>query len=155
FVAGGRRYCPVDNEPVAFLYDRALSGQEPPGHLGAALRDGVLPISWQLDVPWEGAGKVRTGGVATPFREHGVLLAHLLDAAPGVPGDDARPCSQRSWRPLHLANLFPWPGIRRTEQEVIEAPAGLEQTQKDLSGECWVRRILLGYVAEKLAGTEV
>lgn len=147
--AGGR-FVPVDNEPLAELYSVWLGGTvRERASWRESFECGEIPISWCAA---DGA-PFTARPAKTSFRERGILLAHLFDAANNVIGDDNEACSRRYVRSMNPANVVPWPGPRRTKQR-IHGSFDVGAPRADLSSMPVVQEILAGWMAEHLGGLE-
>ncbi len=153
----GVRSVPVDNEPLVYIYE-ALKNRPRSIHalytdsLEQALTSGRLPISWKLEAgratTWSGA---KVGGVATDFRKHGILLAHVLDAANQLPFHNRADLNVRFFRTLSPIFIFPWPSSRRTSQKILPGTP-LTANRADLSGDPRIQEILFAFIQSKFSG---
>jgi len=103
-----------------------------------------LPVSWSAP---QADDSYRRGAAKAAFRQRGILLAHIFDAARSIEGDDEVPCRLRYVRTMNPVNVAPWPGHRRTKQRITRAPADFELSGgPDLSSEKLVQQILAGWM---------
>ncbi len=138
FTVGRRWFVPVDNETLAHLYGALLCGSVPQGDLEELYRSGALTLSWRLETfsPVMGSG-VRTGQVRAPFRDQGLKLAHLIDAARGLASETEGDLTQRFRLTLNPLNCFPFPSPRRFRFEPLGGyadPGEAPRVQALLSG---------------------
>lgn len=136
-------YMPVDNEPLAALYRLWNLGTVSAGPIGEMLKCRAISASWKCDVPSKGG--MRFTGVSAPFRDRGLKLAHLHDAAAGLGGrHDLEAIEARFTRSLSPLNVFLFPSIRAATFSLIEAPDGWQPTRVDWAEDAWVRGVALG-----------
>ncbi|MFL5358697.1 hypothetical protein [Archangium sp.] len=120
FAVGRRRFVPIDNETLTHLYRELLEGSVPEGDLEDLYRRGVLTVSWKLDTETSALGsRIRKGQVAAPFREEGLKLAHLIDAARGLASETEADLVQRFRLTLNPLNCFPFPSPKRYQFEPV------------------------------------
>ncbi len=140
-------YMPVDNEPLAALYKLWNTGTVPAGTVGEMLKSRTIPASWKCDVTSKSG--MRFSGVSAPFRDCGLKLAHLHDAAAGLKkrhdADGARARFLRSLSPL---NVFLFPSFRAATVSLLEGAEGWKPTRVDWAEDPWVRGIALGRMAD-------
>jgi hypothetical protein len=148
-------FLPVDNEPLVETFARLLEGWTPPSSatFKTLLQSGELPVSWCAPSAPEG---YRARAANAPFREKGILLAHVFDASPRGQGDDALICARRYALAMNPLNVAPWPGHRRSSQLVTDAGPlqGQLRGGRDLSGDPVIQEILGGWVAEHVGGID-
>jgi len=124
FSVGHRRFVPVDNETLAHIHRELLLGNVPQGDLEDLYRQGTLTLSWKTDTARTDLGsRLRTGQVAAPFRDEGLKLAHLIDAARGVGGSSEEDFVQRFRLALNPLNCFPFPSPKRFRFERVHGYA--------------------------------
>jgi|GEM_PF-7119760 len=158
----GRHFVAVDNEPLAFFYEIARRSQLDSFLEGRSLveliKGKAIPLSWSLDAPLEGQLKgfeVKTGGVSAEFRDHGILLAHIQDAAQGQSSGTFSDYEKRFFASLSAFNIMPWPSIRVTTQEITSGfdsiPGG---NPKDLSGMPTIQNAFRAFVEKRFSESE-
>src|SRR5579863_5640424 len=81
FGTNGSSFIPVDNEPLASLYQHWIQFGQIPQNIGSALSNGLLIASWRCDEPPSSIRSLRFKGVKANFRDRGLKLAHVNDAA--------------------------------------------------------------------------
>ncbi|WP_224247610.1 hypothetical protein [Hyalangium gracile] len=114
FAVGRRRFVPIDNETLVHLYRELLEGGVPEGDFEDLYRRGALTVSWKLDTETSALGsQIRKGQVAAPFRDEGLKLAHLIDAARGLAGETEPDLVQRFRLTLNPLNCIPFPSPKR------------------------------------------
>lgn len=148
---GGLSFLIVDNEPLAGLYQLLVSGgwRDASGRIRDLLDSRTIPGSFLFEEPPSIGGRWRTGMPKTDFRPCGILLAHLFDAAQGDFDHGAAGWKHRFFRTMNPVNCFPFPGIRQVDFES-------DSPNADPSGDPWVQRILIAWMAERIgpAATE-
>lgn len=146
---GARAFMPADNEPLAALYRRWVDGVVAAESIGELLRRKAIPASWKCDVL--GKGGLRFSGVSAPFRDRGLKLAHIHDAAAGLGvADDAAAMQTRFIRSLSPLNVFLFPSVRVATTSLVGAPEGWRPTHADWAEDPWVRGVALGFLSERL-----
>lgn len=143
-----RRYLIADNEPLASQFQFLLDPQgRPPGSFLELLQAGHVSASWKADVSHP--SPLRFRGVASAFRERGLKLAHIFDAADGLNRVEplARQFELRFLRSQSPLNVFLFPGPRAATVRVVE---GFEPGCSDLGEDPTVRGVALGYLSERL-----
>lgn len=143
------QFLPVDNEPLAFLYKTWKSGGVANKTLGDMLRGREIPASWSCDAR-DGSG-MRFSGVSTPFRDHGLKLAHLSDAAIGIdPSLSTRSIILRFMRSLSPLNVFLFPNFRQVEFKLLRSSENWKPTRADWAEDRWLRSVALSWLMDKL-----
>src|SRR5947209_17766414 len=72
---------PVDNEPLASLYQHWINFGQISHSLRTALAEGVVVASWRCDEQPPSIRSMRFKGAKTQFRDRGLNLADINDAA--------------------------------------------------------------------------
>lgn len=145
---GAQCYLIADNEPLASQFKYLLDEVgRPQGSFFELLQAGRISASWKSEVA--APSGLRFRGVATSFRQRGLKLAHVFDAAAGL--DRVAPLERqfefrylRSQSPL---NVFLFPGPRSASVRILE---GLSPTRSDLGEDPAVRAVVMGYLADRL-----
>ena len=149
-------FMPCDNEPLADLYWRWTKGREIAGTIGQALTDGELVASWKSDEVPVLASRMKFRGVKTPFRDRGLKLAHIADAAREITGDTTLPeqIAIRFLRTLSPFNVFLFPSRRCCELRLISSTSGWHPKSIDWAEDLEVRRLALAWLIGSI-GTPV
>lgn len=145
---GSRTYLIADNEPLASQFEFLLDQERrPAGTFRELLQSGRIAASWRADVP--GAAGLRFRGVGASFRQQGLKLAHVFDAADGLDqvGPLERQMEVRFLRSQSPLNVFLFPSPRVCTITVTKGP---RPSEADLGEEPLVRRVALGYLVELL-----
>ncbi|MBI2522462.1 MAG: hypothetical protein HYV97_18725 [Bdellovibrio sp.] len=149
-VCGSLRFIPTDNEPLAGLYKLWTQGQVPSEPIGVMLRKRIIPASWNCDVISNDG--LRFSGVSSPFRDHGLKLAHISDAALGIQGQvDGQSITVRFLRSLSPLNVFLFPSHRQVVCSVVKASDGRMPTRRDWAEDALIRGVAFGWLLDKLS----
>jgi hypothetical protein len=143
---------PCDNEPLADLYRRWIESSEIPGTIGEALVSGNLVASWKCDLGTPQISSMKFKGVRARFRDMGLKLAHLVDAAKGgLPETNfADQLTIRYLRSLSPLNVFLFPSARCCEFRLLSGEKQWKPTSSDWSEDIELRRIALGWLLDDL-----
>lgn len=144
---GPRSFLIADNEPLASQFELLLDRRNGlQGRFGDLLRSGTISASWKADLPSPG---LRFRGIKSSFRDRGLKLAHVFDAANGLERIEAlgRQMELRFFRSQSPLNVFLFPSPRVCE---VTVKRGLTPTKSDLGEDPIIRRIALGYLAANL-----
>jgi hypothetical protein len=141
---------PSDNEPLAHLYQQWIHGCEVDGAIGQALAKGTLIASWRCDQTPQPVSTMRFRGVKTEFRDRGLKLAHINDAARGVGTDIKLPqqIAIRFLRTLSPFNVFLFPSGRCCEFRLISSATGWLPKTTDWAEDPELRQIALAWLVE-------
>jgi hypothetical protein len=100
-----------------------------------------------LEVHDQLLGKIAKGGVVAKFRNDGLKLAHILDAAKDLDAKDIVDYKMRFLRSMNPANCFPFPSSRRFEFEHFEDKSDPAEDPK-------IQMIMASFMAEYLGFEE-
>ena len=75
-------FLPVDNELLASLMNLVLLKQLPDMNMSQCLKNGLVSASWKCDIYMKPDFKFK--GIKSSFRDNGLKLAHIYDAAKGL-----------------------------------------------------------------------
>jgi hypothetical protein len=114
-----KRFIPVDNETLADIYKLLLEGSVPSSDFLVLYRTKKLSVSWKLEVIDRDLTTARKGQVSTLFRNQGLKLAHILDAANQLPQKTIQDYCVRYLRTVNPLNCFPFPSSRRFRFEPV------------------------------------
>jgi hypothetical protein len=144
----GSLFMPADNEPLADLYRQWIEGWVIESTVGLALTEGKVVASWQCDQIPRPVPTMRFRGVKTSFRDRGLKLAHISDAARGV-GTDMELVEQitvRFLRTLSPLNVFLFPSGRCCEFRLISSNTGWQPKTADWAEDPDLREIALTWL---------
>jgi hypothetical protein len=108
-----KRFIPVDNETLADIYKLLLEGSVPFGDFLVLYRAKKLSVSWKLEVIDRDLTTAKRGQVSSSFRDQGLKLAHVLDAANALPQKTVQDYCVRYLRTINPLNCFPFPSSRK------------------------------------------
>ncbi len=153
FSVGELQFMPSDNEPLAALYTEWTDGRIPALTLKEMLLQGSIPASWAHDTPIRPNG-LRFGGVKSSFRDFGLKLAHINDAANGIhfPQSDDD-FSVRFLRSLSPLNLFLFPSYKIVSFSLISTTSGWNPKGADWAEDQWIRRIAMSWLSDKIGNS--
>jgi hypothetical protein len=150
FGTNGSSFIPVDNEPLASLYQHWIQSGQIPQNIGSALSKGVVIASWRCDEPPSPIGSLRFKGVKANFRDRGLKLAHVNDAALGIstsiPVDEQ--IAVRFLRSLSPLNVFLFPSIRCCDVHLISTAAHFSPKKADWAEDSQLKGMALGWLLE-------
>lgn len=149
--AGQKKFLLVDNEPLAKLADLLIMQGASILSSGIAnlLTKHIIPASWKCDVDEKKHG-FRYFGVKSKFRDNGLKLAHIEDAAAGIKGTDEDTMIIRYLRSMSPLNIFLFPSPRIAVVTVTNNPSGISLPRKDLSEHPFVRTMALSFLQTQL-----
>jgi len=150
FGTNGCSFVPVDNEPLASLYQHWIQSGQISQSIGSALSKGLVIASWRCDEPPSPIGSLRFKGVKANFRDRGLKLAHVNDAALGIsttiPVDEQ--VAVRFLRTLSPLNVFLFPSIRGCDVHLISTGAGLSPKKVDWAEDSQLKGVALGWLVD-------
>ena len=148
---GDLSFIPVDNEPLAWLYEKWLRLELLEGSIGTAIREGTIVASWKCDQP-QPLSTMRFKGVKASFRDRGLKLAHINDAGHGLSADSAfkQQISIRFLRTLSPLNVFLFPSAKCCEFRLVSSSTGWVPTRSDWAEDPELRSVALGWLANWL-----
>jgi hypothetical protein len=150
FGTNGSSFIPVDNEPLASLYQHWIQSGQIPQNIGSALSKGLVIASWRCDEPPSPIGSLRFKGVKANFRDRGLKLAHVNDAALGI--STTVPVHEqvavRFLRSLSPLNVFLFPSIRCCDVHLISTGARFSPKKADWAEDSQLKGVALGWLLE-------
>ncbi len=146
---GNLYFLPVDNEPLCALYKKWKNNIPIRHDLIVLLKNHDIPASWFCDIPNKHGMKYF--GVSTSFRDNGLKLAHINDAAKGIsPLINLPTITLRFLRSLSPLNIFLFPSHKKVSFKLISSTQSWVPHKKDWAEDDWVRSVALGWLIDKI-----
>lgn len=150
FEVEGRRFIPVDNEPLIGLMNLALSDHHQAVSFMELFGRNKLKASWKFEVKSDPLSSgFKTGGVAADFRRNGLKVAHIEDAAEHIGHSDTE-YIVRYLRSMMMANVFLFPSPRCCRVEVSAGGLVEGATSGDWSENKMIRSLAFEFLSFKL-----